>query len=138
IIKVYVQTTVKLTYAQSRSLQMMNCLNRLMRRVYMSRNWTPQQLDAINARGNSIIVSAAAGSGKTSVLVERVLRLLTDADNPVPENRIIVVTYTDAAANEMRQRLIEEMGKLIEKEPNNALLHEQSMLLTNAHICTIH
>ena len=104
----------------------------------MSRNWTPQQLDAINARGNSIIVSAAAGSGKTSVLVERVLRLLTDADNPVPANRIIVVTYTDAAANEMRQRLIEEMGKLIEKDPNNALLHEQSMLLTNAHICTIH
>ena len=104
----------------------------------MSRNWTPKQQDAINARGNSIIVSAAAGSGKTSVLVERVLRLLTDTDNPVPANRIIVVTYTDAAANEMRQRLIEGMSKLIEKEPNNDILHEQSMLLTNAHISTIH
>ena len=104
----------------------------------MSKKWTQQQQDAINARGNSIIVSAAAGSGKTSVLVERVLHILTDTENPVPANRIIVVTYTDAAANEMRQRLIEGMGKLIEKEPNNDLLHEQSMLLTNAHISTIH
>ena len=67
--------------------------------------WTGDQLKAISLRGNNILVSAAAGAGKTSVLVERVLRQVTSPDNPLDLERLLVVTFTEKAAAEMKQRV---------------------------------
>ena len=67
--------------------------------------WTDEQLAAINARDRGIIVSAAAGSGKTSVLVERLVRILSDTENKTPADRLAVVTFTNDAAAQMKQRL---------------------------------
>ena len=67
--------------------------------------WTEEQLDAITTRGRNLLVSAAAGAGKTAVLVERVVYLLTRAQNPVDIDELLVVTFTDAAASEMRDRI---------------------------------
>ena len=68
--------------------------------------WTKEQLDAIEAKDRAIVVSAAAGSGKTAVLVEKLLRILSDRENPVPADRIAVVTFTNDAAAQMKQRQI--------------------------------
>ena len=104
----------------------------------MARSWTDEQRLAIDARNNALLVSAAAGSGKTSVLVERVLRLLTDEKNPLSPQRLAVVTFTNAAADEMRQRLQTGLTALLREEPENAFLAKQQMLLQSANISTIH
>ncbi len=105
----------------------------------MSRpQFTADQLDAIEARGGTILVSAAAGSGKTAVLVERVTRLVTDPDNPVDADRLVVVTFTKAAAAEMRERIDSRIAELLREQPDNAPLRRQKMLLRRAHIDTIH
>ena len=67
--------------------------------------WTDSQNNAINARGSNIIVSAAAGSGKTAVLVQRVINMITDENNPVSIDKLLIVTFTNAAAAEMRARI---------------------------------
>ena len=67
--------------------------------------WTAEQLDAINIRNTDTLVSAAAGSGKTAVLVERVIKLITDRDNPVDIDRLLVVTFTNAAASQMKEKI---------------------------------
>ncbi len=67
--------------------------------------WTPAQQQAISCRGGTVLVSAAAGSGKTAVLVQRVIEILTDRENPVDANRILVVTFSNAAAEQMKQRI---------------------------------
>ena len=103
----------------------------------MSREWTEQQLNAINARGGSVLVSAAAGSGKTAVLVERVIRLITDADHPIDADRLLVVTFTRDAAAEMKQRIAKSLSDLLRDDPFNAQLLRQSKLLYSASICTI-
>jgi len=105
----------------------------------MSREWTDHQRDAITARGGSIIVSAAAGSGKTAVLVERCIRLLTDPDpaQRVDADRLLVVTFTRAAAAEMKDRLSKAIAELIRKTRDNADLIRQQRLLQKAKICTI-
>ena len=103
----------------------------------MKRNWTEHQLDAITARGGSVIVSAAAGSGKTAVLVERVIRLITDTENGVDADRILVVTYTRKAAAELKGRLKEALTECIKKDPSNAFLLRQQSLLSKAHISTV-
>ena len=100
--------------------------------------WTPQQLQAINARDTAIIVSAAAGSGKTSVLVERLLKQISSESPKIPADRLIVVTFTNDAAAEMKQRLTIELSKLIEQEPQNMWLSEQQALVQTAKISTIH
>ena len=100
--------------------------------------FTPAQQDAIEASGGSIIVSAAAGSGKTRVLVQRVIRLLTDRENPVPADRLLIVTFTKAAADEMRSRIAAAIDELLFYEPDNNALRRQQLLLPNADICTIH
>ncbi len=108
--------------------------------------WTKQQESAINERGRSIIVSAAAGSGKTAVLVERLLGILSDhtADPPVRADSIVVVTFTNDAAAQMKQRLIRAMTeKLISLEAGSDTaqydwLLEQRAGLSSAKICTIH
>lgn len=103
----------------------------------MARVWTDEQKNAIKARSGSILVSAAAGSGKTAVLVERVLERITDESNPCPANRLLIVTFTKAAAGEMRERLYSALKKAIRDNPSNAYLRQQEMLLADADICTM-
>ena len=100
--------------------------------------FTPAQQDAIDARGGSILVSAAAGSGKTRVLVQRVIGLLTDKDSPVDADRLLIVTFTRAAAEEMRGRIASAIDDLLVQDPDNIPLRRQQLLLANADICTIH
>ncbi|MBQ7783815.1 MAG: UvrD-helicase domain-containing protein, partial [Oscillospiraceae bacterium] len=103
----------------------------------MSVNWTSEQLDAIEAKGRAIVVSAAAGSGKTAVLVERIISRLTDSENPVPADRLLVVTFTNAAAAEMRERIVASLTKLTEANPADAFLSNQLLLVKKAQITTI-
>ena len=104
----------------------------------MSVNWTSEQLDAIEAKGRAIVVSAAAGSGKTAVLVEKLLRILSDRENPVPADRIVVVTFTNDAAAQMKQRLAAALAEASEREPENEWLAAQQALIPSAKISTIH
>lgn len=103
----------------------------------MEREWTKQQHNAIYATDGSVLVSAAAGSGKTAVLVERVINLITRNEKPFDVDRLLIVTFTRAAASEMRQRLSDELLKLLENDPYNPNLLKQKQLLYNASICTI-
>ncbi len=100
--------------------------------------WTKEQLSAINARSTGIIVSAAAGSGKTSVLVERLLGILSDTENKLPADRLVVVTFTNDAAAQMKQRLSAALSEKISCEPDNRWLCHQQALLQTAKISTIH
>ena len=104
----------------------------------MADKWTDRQLEAIEARDTSVIVSAAAGSGKTSVLVERLLRILSDNENRVPADKIIVVTFTNDAAAQMKQRLSDAIAKQLEADPSNEWLFSQQALIPSAKISTIH
>lgn len=99
--------------------------------------WTSQQLDAINSSGRSVIVSAAAGSGKTAVLVERVIRQITDEKNRIPADKIIIVTFTNDAASELRQRLNLKLQEEISKSSDSRFLLKQYTLFQNAKISTI-
>ena len=104
----------------------------------LSRNWTDNQKKAIEARNMQILVSAAAGSGKTSVLTERVKRILCDTENPCAVSEILVVTFTRAAANEMRDRIYKALGDEIENNNENSdYLRRQMTLLPTADICTM-
>lgn len=101
-------------------------------------SWTPQQERAIDLRHVSILVSAAAGSGKTAVLTERISRLICDPDNPVDVDKILIVTYTEAAALEMRDRIRSAIEKRLRENPDDENLVRQAALLHGAHISTIH
>ncbi len=101
-------------------------------------SFTPAQQDAIEADGGSVIVSAAAGSGKTRVLVQRVIRLLTDPEHPIDADRLLIVTFTKAAAEEMRSRIASAIEEKLFYEPDNTVLRRQQALLASADICTIH
>ncbi len=103
----------------------------------MKREWTKSQQQAIDCKGGSVIVSAAAGSGKTAVLVERVIKRLTDPVNPVDADRMLVVTYTRAAAQELKERLYKKLRELIKNDPFNKTLIRQQALLSKANISTI-
>ena len=104
----------------------------------MARKWTEAQSDAIRARRGSLLVSAAAGSGKTAVLVERVIERLTDPEHPTPADRLLVVTFTRAAAAEMSARISRQLTLLLEQSPHDVHLQRQQLLMTRAHISTIH
>ncbi len=101
------------------------------------RKWTTPQRHSIEARGGSVLVSAAAGSGKTAVLVERVIRRITDEREPVDVNRLLVVTFTRAAAAEMRQRLSDALAKKIAAHPEDERYQKQQLLLPQAAITTV-
>lgn len=101
------------------------------------RTWTPEQNNAITARGGALLVSAAAGSGKTAVLVERVIRMVCDRQNPCPLDSLLIVTFTKAAAAEMRERIGKALERELQKDPSNAYLLRQQMLLPSAEICTM-
>lgn len=104
----------------------------------MGRTWTPGQRDAIEARGGTLLVSAAAGSGKTAVLVQRVIERLTDERHPTDADRLLVVTFTKAAAAEMKDRIGAQLSLLLEQDPYNVRLQRQQILLAHAQISTIH
>jgi len=98
--------------------------------------WTPEQLDAIEARGTDVLVSAAAGSGKTSVLVERLIRKLLDGERPLSVDRVLVVTFTEAAAAEMKERIRKALLSAAETGSREAV--RQLALLGRANISTLH
>ena len=102
----------------------------------MANNWTQEQLKAINSKGANLLVAAAAGSGKTAVLVERIVKKVL-VDN-IDIDKMLVVTFTNAAAAEMKERILERLYKEIEAEPNNVNLQKQIILLNKASISTIH
>lgn len=104
----------------------------------MAVTWTEEQKKVIDTRNCDILVSAAAGSGKTAVLVARILALITDEKRPVDIDRLLVVTFTNAAAAEMRERIRDALEKRAEEEPDNAHLQRQLVLVHNAKITTIH
>lgn len=99
--------------------------------------WTKEQQNVIDFRKRNILVSAAAGSGKTAVLVERIIKRITDDIEPVDIDRLLVVTFTKAAAAEMRERIGNAIEKLLEENPENENLRKQQTLLHNAQITTI-
>lgn len=105
----------------------------------MSRiQWTKDQEKIINARGADVLVSAAAGSGKTAVLVERIYQQIVDRDHPVNVDQFVVVTFTHAAAAQMQERLRERLEEAIEKNPENRHLQRQIPRMASAHISTVH
>ena len=104
----------------------------------MAPNWTPEQSAAINVKNRAAVVSAAAGSGKTAVLVEKLLRILSDRNDPVSADRIVVVTFTNDAAAQMKQRLCAKLAEAAEQDPENDWLVSQQSLIPSAKISTIH
>ena len=98
--------------------------------------WTSEQEQAIMEKGSNILVAAAAGSGKTAVLVERIINKIIK--DHIDIDKILVVTFTNAAASEMRERILDAIYKKLDKEPNNEELQRQIFLLNKSSICTIH
>jgi len=103
----------------------------------MAVRWTDDQKKVIETRGKDILVSAAAGSGKTAVLVERIVQRITDPSDPVSVNELLVVTFTRAAAAEMKERLSDALEKRMEDAPGDPVLVRQAALLPQANISTI-
>ena len=103
----------------------------------MSVNWTEAQRRAIESRGGALLISAAAGSGKTAVLVERVVRMLCDPDQPVSADRLLIVTFTNAAAAQLRGRIGDALTARLVADPGSLRLRRQRLLLQKAAICTI-
>ena len=104
----------------------------------MGTEWTKEQKEVICLRDHSMLVSAAAGSGKTAVLIERILGRITDPDRPVDVDRLLIVTFTRAAAEEMKERLGRALDNALAADPGNDNLQKQSQLLHHAQINTIH
>ena len=100
--------------------------------------WTEQQQKVIDLRDRNILVSAAAGSGKTAVLVERIIQMLTDEKHPVDVDELLIVTFTEAAAGEMKERIRAAIENALEENPEHEHLKRQATLIHNAQITTIH
>lgn len=100
--------------------------------------WTNEQMQAIETRHCNLLVAAAAGSGKTAVLVERIIRIITNEENPVDIDKLLVVTFTSAAASEMRERIAAAISKALEKNPTSKVLQRQLTLLSRSNITTMH
>ncbi|MFD3447296.1 helicase-exonuclease AddAB subunit AddA [Microbacteriaceae bacterium 4G12] len=100
--------------------------------------WTDDQWKAIVASGSDILVAAAAGSGKTAVLVERMIKKITSEEGPVDVDRLLVVTFTNASAQEMKNRIGEALEKELAKNPSSYHLRKQLSLLNRASISTLH
>ena len=104
----------------------------------MGVTWTQEQQKVIDLRNRNILVSAAAGSGKTAVLVERIITMLTKDEPPVDVDRLLIVTFTEAAAAEMKERIRLAIEKKLMEYPDNEHLKQQATLIHNAQITTIH
>lgn len=103
----------------------------------MANNWTQDQQAAIVSKGQNLLLSAAAGSGKTAVLVERIISRITDSTDSIDADRLLVVTFTNAAANEMRERVIKALEEKIAATPQDKALTRQLTLVKKAQITTI-
>ncbi|HBF8685175.1 helicase-exonuclease AddAB subunit AddA [Clostridioides difficile] len=103
-----------------------------------SPKWTKEQLEVIESRECNLLVAAAAGSGKTAVLVERIIQMITSRENPIDIDKLLVVTFTNAAASEMRERIGDAIGKALDENPENKHLQNQLVLLNKSSITTIH
>ena len=103
----------------------------------MGMKFTPEQQRVIELHNSNILVSAAAGSGKTAVLVERIIRMICDGEHPADIDRLLIVTFTNAAAAEMRERIAAGITARLETDPGNEHIQKQSALLHNAQITTI-
>ncbi len=101
------------------------------------RNWTPEQQFCIDDNGGTVLVSAAAGSGKTSVLVERIIRKITHPEHPASVDRLLVVTFTNAAAAEMKHRIADQLTECVALDPENTHLQRQLLALPRASISTV-
>ena len=97
--------------------------------------WTEEQKQAIYEKGSNILVAAAAGSGKTAVLVERMIQKIIMGKIDI--DKLLVVTFTNAAASEMRERILDAIYKKLEENPEDERLQRQITLLNKASICTI-
>ena len=100
--------------------------------------WTADQQKVIDLRNRNILVSAAAGSGKTAVLVERIITMITEGENPIDIDRLLIVTFTNAAAAEMKERIGVAIEKKLLEMPDNLHLQKQITLIHSAQITTIH
>ena len=103
----------------------------------MATPWTDDQKKAIDGRKGTILVSAAAGSGKTAVLVERVIRRICDSENPCGVENLLIVTFTKAAAAQMKEKIEAAISKKIAENPSDKRLRRQQLMLPCANICTI-
>ncbi|HBH0383954.1 TPA: helicase-exonuclease AddAB subunit AddA [Clostridioides difficile] len=103
-----------------------------------SPKWTKEQLEVIGSRECNLLVAASAGSGKTAVLVERIIQMITSRENPIDIDKLLVVTFTNAAASEMRERIGDAIGKALDENPENKHLQNQLVLLNKSSITTIH
>ena len=103
----------------------------------MERKWTLAQKNAIDTRDCNVLVSAAAGSGKTAVLVERIISMITDPDKNIDIDRLVVVTFTKAAAAQMKDKIRKSLDSMLDENPGDTNLLRQITLLNNAQITTI-
>lgn len=103
----------------------------------MGIDFTPEQSKVIHLRHENLLVSAAAGSGKTAVLVERIIQMVCDSTHPTDIDRLLVVTFTNAAAGEMRERVSSAIAQKLSENPSDEHLQKQSALIHNAQITTI-
>ncbi len=103
----------------------------------MAFSWTKEQEQVIFLRNRNILVSAAAGSGKTAVLVQRILSKVTDPHNPVDIDRLLTMTFTRAAVGEMRERIAAALEEALYQNPDNEHLQRQTTLIHTAQITTI-
>lgn len=104
----------------------------------MNNQWTDEQLAAVSSREGNLLVAAAAGAGKTSVLVERIIRRVTDPADPVDVDRLLVVTFTNAAASEVRERIGRALAGEMKRRPGSTRLPRQLAMLGRACISTLH
>ena len=103
----------------------------------MAISFTPEQQRVIELHHCNILVSAAAGSGKTAVLVERIIQMVCDGEHPVDVDRLLIVTFTNAAAAEMRERIAAGIAARLAQNPESEHIQRQATLLHNAQITTI-
>ena len=103
----------------------------------MSTNWTPKQKQAIDARRKTLLISAAAGSGKTATLTERIVRRLTDESNPSSISKMLIVTFTRLSAADLKRKISNAISSELVKNPTSQYLSKQLVLLEGAKICTI-
>ncbi|SMB97880.1 DNA helicase/exodeoxyribonuclease V, subunit A [Thermanaeromonas toyohensis ToBE] len=104
----------------------------------MNSRWTKEQLEAIHIKGCNLLISAAAGTGKTSVLIQRIINRLLNPGEKVDIDRLLVVTFTQAAASEMRERLAQALSQALTQNPSSRHLRRQLFLLEKANITTLH
>lgn len=100
--------------------------------------WGSEQLEIIRHRSGNLLVSAAAGAGKTTVLVERIVQLVLDEEQGTDLDRMLIVTFTNLAAGQMKERVFRRLTEELSLHPENERLHKQLALLSRSSIMTIH